>query len=198
MYEVERQHTVHDQPGKIAVVGFLSRGRMGRYADALAFAAENGTIPNTADVRQFASRPGVNVNVAQQIRPDIGVFARAGWADGGVEPYEFTDIDRTASGGVSFAGRRWGRKDDTLGVALVVNDISPEHREYLAAGGLGILVGDGQLPHPGAESIVETYYRLPLGSSWQLSADYQFFVNPAFNSDRGPVSVFAARLRAQF
>jgi high affinity Mn2+ porin len=198
VYEVERQHTFHDQPGKMAVVGFVSRGRMGRYADALAFAAEHGTIPNTADVRRYGSRPGLNVNVAQQIRPDIGVFARAGWADGGVEAYEFTDIDRTGSAGVSFAGRRWGRKDDTLGVALVVNDISPEHRAYLAAGGLGILVGDGQLPHPGPESIVETYYRVPLGSSWQLSADYQFIVNPAFNHDRGPVSVITARLRAQF
>jgi high affinity Mn2+ porin len=198
VYEVERQHTYHDQPGKIAVVGFLSRGRMGRYADALAFAAENGTIPNTADVRQYATRPGVNLNVAQQIRPDFGIFGRAGWADGSVEPFEFTDIDHTASAGVSLLGRRWGRKDDTLGLALVLNGISAEHQAYLAAGGLGILVGDGKLPHPGTESIVETYYRVPLGPAWQLSADYQFIVNPAFNSDRGPVSVISARLRAQF
>ena len=198
VYEVERQHTFHDQPGKIAVDGFFSRGRMGRYADALALAAEQGTIPNTADVRQYGTRPGVNVNFAQQVRPDLGVFGRAGWADGSVEPYEFTDIDRTVSGGVSLAGRRWGRKDDTLALALVVNGISAEHRAYLAAGGLGILVGDGQLPNPGTESIIETYYRVALGAAWQLTADYQFIVNPAFNSDRGPVSVVTARLRAEF
>ena len=197
VYEVERQHTFHNQPGKIAVVGFVSRGRMGRYADALAAAAEQGTIPNTADVRQYGTRAGVNVNVAQQIRPDIGVFARAGWAGGTIEPYEFTDIDRTGSAGISIAGRRWGRKDDTVGAALVVNAISSQHRAYLAAGGLGILVGDGQLPHPGAESIIESYYRVPMGA-WQLTADYQLIVNPAFNNDRGPVSVIAARLRAQF
>jgi hypothetical protein len=33
-------------------VGYLNRGRMGRYDDALAFAALNGTTPNTADVRR--------------------------------------------------------------------------------------------------------------------------------------------------
>jgi high affinity Mn2+ porin len=149
-------------------------------------------------VREFGTRPGVNVNVAQQIRPDLGVFGRAGWADGSVEPFEFTDIDHTASGGVSLLGRSWGRKDDTLGAALVLNGISAVHREYLAAGGLGILVGDGQLPHPGTESIIETYYRVQIGPAWQWTADYQFIVNPAFNSDRGPVSVITARLRAQF
>ena len=116
---------------------------------------------------------------------------------GNVEPYEFTDIDRTASAGVSLGGKRWGRPDDTFGLATVVNGISSAHIAYLNAGGLGILVGDGQLPHPGPEEILETYYRLPFGS-WQVTADYQFIVNPAYNRDRGPVSVISARLRTQF
>src|ERR1700730_7456519 len=125
------------------------------------------------------------------------IFGRVGWADGHVEPYEFTDIDRTASAGLSLGGQRWGRPDDTFGLTTVVNNISNAHLAYLNAGGLGILVGDGQLPHPGLEKIVETYYRLPLGS-WQVTADYQFIVNPAYNRDRGPVSVISARLRTQF
>ncbi|HEX6464060.1 MAG TPA: carbohydrate porin [Vicinamibacterales bacterium] len=195
--ELEHLHALNEQPGKIAVVGFFTRGRMGRYVDALSFAEQHGTVANAGDVRQFGTRPGVNVNLAQQVRKDIGVFARAGWADGSVEPYEFTDVDRTASAGVSLAGPRWGRRNDTIGAAAIVNDVSAEHRAYLAAGGLGILVGDGQLPHPGVESIVESYYRMPVGP-WQLTADYQFIVNPAFNRDRGPVSVFSVRLRAQF
>jgi high affinity Mn2+ porin len=154
-------------------------------------------MPNTADVRRFNSRPGVNLNIAQQVGSGAGVFARVGWADGSVEPYEFTDIDRTASAGVSISGSRWVRRNDVLGIATVFNGVSDAHRAYLAAGGLGILVGDGQLPHPGVESIVEGYYRLPIGP-WQLTADYQFIVNPAFNRDRGPVSVVSARVRAQF
>jgi high affinity Mn2+ porin len=197
VYELEHQHTLKGAQGKIALVGFVRRGRMGTYTDALAEAAETGTVPNTADVRRFNGRPGLNVNVAQQVASDVGVFARVGWADGSVEPYEFTDIDRTASAGVSIAGSRWGRRNDVLGIATVFNGASDAHRAYLAAGGLGILVGDGQLPHPGVESILESYYRLPIGA-WQLTADYQLIVNPAFNRDRGPVSVVSARVRTQF
>jgi len=61
--------------------------------------------------------------------------------------------------------------------------ISGAHRAYPAAGGLGILVGDRQLPHPGVESIVESYYRFLIGP-WQLTADYQFIVNPAHRESR--------------
>jgi len=178
VYELEHRHELLGQPGKLAVVGFLSRGRMGRYDDALALAQQTGAVPNTADVRRYASRSGVNVNFEQQVVPDVGVFARAGFAGGDVEPYEFTDIDRTASAGMSFGGKLWGRPDDTIGIAGVMNGITGIHAAYLNAGGLGILVGDGQLPHPGYEQILETYYSLPLGS-WKATADYQFVANPA-------------------
>jgi high affinity Mn2+ porin len=197
VYELEHRHELMGQPGKLAVDGFLSRGRMGSFDDAIALAQQTGTTPNTADVRRYASRPGVNLNAEQQIVPDVGIFGRVGWADGQVEPFEFTDIDRTASAGMSLGGKLWGRPDDTFGLATVLNGISSAHIAYLNAGGLGILVGDGQLPHPGLEEILETYYRLPLGS-WQVTADYQFIVNPGFNRDRGPVSVISARLRTQF
>jgi high affinity Mn2+ porin len=148
-------------------------------------------------VREYRSRGGVSLNIEQQIIPNVGFFARAGWANGDIEPYEFTDIDRTASAGLSVQGNRWGRPDDTLGIAGVVNDISKEHQAFLNASGLGILVGDGQLPHPGPEQILETYYSFPL-SIWRVTFDYQFIVNPAYNRDRGPVSVLATRLHAQF
>jgi high affinity Mn2+ porin len=196
-YELEHRHALMGRPGKIAVVGLLSRGRMGRYDDAVTLAQQTGAPANTADVRRFTSRPSVNLNAEQQLVPDIGIFGRVGWADGHVEPYEFTDIDQTASAGLSLGGKRWGRSGDTFGLTTVINSVSNAHRAYLNAGGLGILVGDGQLPHPGLEKIIETYYRLPVGS-WQVTADYQFIVNPAYNRDRGPVSVISIRLRTQF
>ena len=195
--EVEHRHELRGRPGKLAVVEFVSRGRMGRYDDAIALAHETGGAPSTADVRRYASRPGVNLNVEQQVMTDVGMFARVGWAGGQVEPYEFADIDHTASAGVSLGGRLWRRSNDTVGLAAVVNGISNAHLRYLAAGGLGILVGDGQLPHPGPEEIVETYYRLPI-TSWQMTADYQIIVNPAYNRDRGHVSVISVRLHSQF
>jgi high affinity Mn2+ porin len=74
---------------------------------------------------------------------------------------------------------------------------SSADQAYLNAGGLGILVGDGQLPHPGPEQILETYYSLPVGS-WKVTPDYQFIVNPGYNRDRGPVSILSLRLRTQF
>jgi high affinity Mn2+ porin len=51
------------------------------------------------------------------------------------------------------SGKLWGRPDDTIGAAGVVNGISNIHEAFLNAGGLGVLIGDGQLPHPGLEQI---------------------------------------------
>jgi high affinity Mn2+ porin len=195
--EIEHRHELWGKPGKVAVTGFLTRGRMGRYDDALALAEATGTTPDTADVRRYASRPGLSLNFEQQVVSNVGVFGRVGWADGSTEPYEFTDIDRTASAGLSVSGNQWGRPDDTFGLAGVVNEISAEHIAYFNAGGLGILIGDGQLPHAGPEQILETYYSLPIGT-WKATVDYQFIVNPAYNRDRGPVSIIATRLHMQF
>ena len=195
--EIEHRHELWGQPGKVAVTGFLSRGRMGSYQDAIDLALLTGGPADIAAVREYRSRGGVSLNIEQQIIPNVGFFARAGWANGDIEPYEFTDIDRTASAGLSVQGNRWGRPDDTWGIAGVVNDISKEHQAFLNAGGLGILVGDGQLPHPGPEQILETYYSFPL-SVCRVTFDYQLIVNPAYNRDRGPVSVFATRLHTQF
>jgi high affinity Mn2+ porin len=195
--EIERRYDLWGQPGKVAVTGFLTRGRMGSFEDAVQLAALNGGPADITAVRRYASRGGISANLEQQITPEIGAFARAGWADGNNEPYEFTDIDRTVAGGLLFSGKLWGRTDDTWGVAGVVNDISSVHQAFLNAGGLGILVGDGQLPNPGLEQILETYYSLPVGA-WRATFDYQFIVNPAYNRDRGPVSVIGARVHTQF
>jgi high affinity Mn2+ porin len=196
--EIEERHDLWGQPGKIKVTGFLSRGRAGAFADAIALAQATGQPADITAVRAYSNRPGVSVNLEQQITETLGVFARAGWADGRVEPWDFTDIDRTVSGGVSLSGKQWGRPDDTVGIAGVVNGIAGVHQAFLNAGGLGILVGDGQLPHPGIEQIFEVYYSYALSSAVRLSADYQFIANPAYNADRGPVSIFSGRARWQF
>lgn len=195
--EIERRYDLWGQPGKLAVTGFLGRGRMGSFQDAVALAAATGGPADIAAVRRYNSRGGISLNLEQQVNDQVGVFARAGWANGNVEPFDVTDIDRTAAAGVSVNGKSWGRPDDTVGLAGVVNGISGVHQQFLNAGGLGILVGDGMLPHPGLEQIVEAYYQLPV-SFFKLTLDYQYIVNPAYNADRGPVSVVGARMHAQF
>jgi len=196
--EIERRYELWGQPGKLAVTGFLTRGRMGSFEDAIQLAALTGGPADITAVRRYQSRGGVSLNLEQQITEQLGLFARAGWADGNIEPFEFTDVDRTVAAGLSLQGARWHRADDTVGLAAIVNGISAARERYLNAGGLGILVGDGKLPNPGSERIMETYYSLAVLRYAHLSFDYQWIDHPAYNRDRGPVSVFAVRVHAQF
>ena len=99
--------------------------------------------------------------------------------------------------GLSLKGSRWTRAQDTVGIAGIVNGISAAREQFLNAGGLGILVGDGKLPHPGPEQIIETYYSLGILQLVHVSLDYQFVKDPAYNRDRGPVSIVAVRVHAQ-
>lgn len=195
--EVERRFSLFGQAGAVRLTGFVSRGRMARLRDAVDLARETGRPADVALVRHYHSRPGLSVNLEQQITADLGVFARAGFADPRYEGYEFTDIDRTVAVGGSLRGKRWGRADDVVGLVGVLNAAGKPVRDYLNAGGLGILAGDGRLPDPGGERIVEAYYSLALATFARLSADFQYVADPAFNRDRGPVQVFGLRLHLQ-
>jgi high affinity Mn2+ porin len=196
--EIEKRYELLGQAGRVLVTGFDSRGRMGLLDEAVRVAALTGSTPNPADVRQYRSRLGVSLGLEQSLSTDLGVFARVGKAAGNVEAYEFTDIDRSIEVGASINGLRWHRPEDTVGVAVIDNGISAARERYLDAGGLGVLIGDGRLPHPGAEQIVETYYDVAAVSWAHLCLDYQWVKNPGYNTDRGPVSIVAVRVHAQF
>jgi high affinity Mn2+ porin len=195
--EFEERHAWLGHPGKVKLLAFNNRGRMGEYDAAVDVGLQTGTGPNTVLVRHMASRPGVALNIEQELTADLGTFARASWNDGTQEAFEFTDINRSLSAGLSLAGKRWSRDQDTLGVAFVINGLSTAARRYFAAGGLGVLIGDGQLPDYGLEKIVETYYSAHLLEGLTVSADFQYVVNPAYNGDRGPISIFGLRIHAE-
>ncbi|MGC1303656.1 MAG: carbohydrate porin [Caulobacteraceae bacterium] len=195
--EIERRYRLFGQDGAVRLTGFNSDGRMGRYADAVALAQATGQPANIALVRHFRARAGLSVNIEQAISDDLGVFARAGHSDPQYEGFEFTDMDNTAAAGLSLKGSAWKRKDDTFGLAVEVGEASHDAYAYFNAGGLGILAGDGMLPHPGPETVVETYYSLAAFKYGHVTLDYQFVDNPAFNRDRGPVSVLGLRLHVQ-
>ncbi|MGD0333606.1 MAG: carbohydrate porin [Xanthobacteraceae bacterium] len=198
--EIENRYELWGQPGKLKVTGFVIRGLMGNYNAAVALSEATGLDASDAlaAVRTYTSRPGASLNLEQQVTETVGLFARAGWADGNVECWDNTDVDRSVETGVSINGKQWGRPDDTIGVAGVINGISSAHAAYFNAGGLGVLIGDGQLPHPGLEQIIETYYSYAISASTKVSFDYQFIANPAYNTDRGPVNVFAGRFHTAF
>ena len=92
-------------------------------------------------------------------------------------------------------GARWGREQDSGGIAAYVNGLSSDHRDYLAAGGQGFFLGDGRLSYA-QERILEAFYSLGVARGTSLSADYQFIADPGYNRDRGPAHVFS--LRAHF
>jgi len=196
--EIEHRHTIAGRDGAVRLTVFRNRGQFGRFADALALAEIQGGPPDTASVRARRTRVGASLNVEQAISDTVGLFARIGAADGAIEPYDFTDIDRTAQLGASIDGKGWGRAGDTIGLAAVINDISTAHRRYLDAGGIGVLVGDGRLQHAGPETIEEAYYQWKPIAPIAVAIDYQHIANPGYNRDRGPANVFALRLHGQF
>ena len=128
----------------------------------------------------------------------MGLFGRFSWNDGRTEINAFTDIDSSLSFGLSIKGTAWNRSDDHIGIAASINQISAAHSSYLAAGGLGVTVGDGQLPSYSSENVFETYYAFQVVKGIVVSADYQFLGNPAYNAQRGPAHVFSGRLSARF
>jgi high affinity Mn2+ porin len=195
--ELEHRHELGGQRGRLLVTMFRNRGRMGLLDQAVELAQQAAMPVDIAAVRSYRTRLGVSLSLEQQIAPQLGAFVRAGKAGGNVETYEFTDVDRTLAAGLSLQGTSWRRRDDTVGLAVIDNGISADRENYLNAGGLGLLIGDGKLPHPGPEQIIETYYSAAVWKFVHVSLDYQWINHPAYNRDRGPVSVVAVRLHAQ-
>lgn len=196
--EAEERHQIFDQPGKVKLLFYVNRANMANYNDATRLGEETDTVPNVALVRRYSSRPGGALNAEQQIVGDLGAFFRASLSDGHKEAYDFTDVDQSLAAGLSLKGDRWSRPDDTVGLAGAINGISKDARNYFAAGGLGILIGDGQLPQYGIEKILELYYMVALFDGVSLSADYQHVANPAYDAARGPVDIFGYRLHLEF
>jgi high affinity Mn2+ porin len=198
--EFEERHTLFDQPGKLRLGVFGNQGNTASYRQAPAIAAADSALDInavTASIRHTQPKYGVYANLEQQVAKDVGIFARASWNDGQNEILSFTDIDRSLSGGVSIKGSFWGRPEDTVGVGGAINGLSAAHRDFLAAGGLGLLIGDGRLNYR-EEKIFEAYYAYKLNKWSTLTFDYQFIADPAYNADRGPVSIFSARAHAEF
>jgi high affinity Mn2+ porin len=195
--ELELRYSLFSQPGKLRLMGWANIANMGNYAEALAMPATTPNYPDITQTRQLRTNYGFVANMEQAITSDLGIFSRASWSPGLVEIIGWTDCDESLSFGGVLKGSAWGRPDDKVGVAGLVEGLSPIARAYFAAGGLGILIGDGQLNYR-PEQILEAYYAYSLNQWATLTFDYQFIDNPGYNADRGPVSVFSGRLHAQF
>jgi high affinity Mn2+ porin len=188
--EWEQRYSPKQRPGALRLLGYLNRERAGVFRDA---PLVNGVADLGPTRRPGTEKYGFGVNLEQEIAPDIGAFARYGWSDGKTEAWAFTQIDRSVSGGISIDGKLWKRKSDHIGIAAVRNYLSGDQRSFLAQGGLGFIIGDGRLNYA-PESIAESYYAWQVIRGWTLTLDYQRIANPAYNRDRGPVSVGTLRV----
>jgi high affinity Mn2+ porin len=198
--ELELRNKPFGRTGSFRLGTWLNSTFAGSYGEAVRLAGltpgltANDTIAQT---RQGRTKYGIYLNFDQELSDSVGLFGRFSWNDGRTEIMSFTDIDSSVSLGLSIKGTPWGRPDDRLGVAGAVNQISGPHAGYLAAGGLGPLVGDGALTYA-AENVFEAYYAFQIAKGIVATADYQFLANPAYNAVRGPVNVFSGRLSARF
>jgi len=194
--ELENRYTLDQRPGKIRWMFYWNRANMGNYREALALSPVNPDITATASYSNI--KYGFGINIEQDLTDNLGGFFRFGWNDGQSESWAYTEVDRTISLGVVLKGTRWGRPQDQLGTAVAIDGISSSHAAYLAAGGLGFILGDGQLNYD-PELVWESYYRFELkkDSIW-ISPDFQLIGNPGYNNDRGPVAVYALRVHAEF
>ena len=190
----------HRSPLVVRLLGYRNLARMGIYRNALAVAQQNGKTPDITAVRERGSvKYGFGINFEQPLGDDdkTGIFGRYGWNDGATESFAYTEIDRTLCLGAQLSGARWHRPDDRLALSIVQNDLSGSHKNYLAAGGVGFLLGDGKLTY-GSEQILETYYSWQVAKPLSVALDYQLINNPGYNQDRGPVSVLSLRVHLEY
>jgi high affinity Mn2+ porin len=191
--QIDRFYELGGRPGAVRLLGGLSRTNGATFGDLL----RGGLDYTRPGVRRYTTKQMLALNLEQEIAEELGVFARLSWNDGRSLNWMFTEMDWAVSAGMAMQGGRWGRPADTVGLAVNVGGISGARKRFLEAGGVGFIVGDGRLNYA-PEYAMEAYYDVRVAPGLNAALDYQLIVNPAYNADRGPVSIFGFRLRAAF
>ncbi|QHB56424.1 carbohydrate porin (plasmid) [Ralstonia solanacearum] len=197
MLELEKRYALFGQEGKVRLLGWRNRARMGSFQDAIALGQATGTAPDVGQVRKEHAKVGVGLSFEQKLGENLGLFTRLNWSDDRTETYAFTEAGRNVSFGGLLKGTAWGRPNDVLGAAFSLNMLGPDHRAYLAAGGSGAFLGDGALNYA-HERVLELFYSMQLVKGVTLSPDVQLIQNPGYNRDRGPAKFVGLRVHAEF
>ena len=197
--EVEKRFALHDHKGTLRLLSFLNTTKAPDYNQVVQ-SKLNGT-DTSMDViygkGYGGKKTGLGISADQEISRSVRAFFRYGWNDGKTATWAFAEIDNSLSGGLRIYGIGWNRPEDNIGLALLTNGISGGHRNFLNNGGYGFMIGDGKLPNYGREASAELFYQLKLLSTVFVTLDYQYVAHPAYNKDRGPVSLLAARVHIQ-
>jgi high affinity Mn2+ porin len=198
-FEVEYDHSfLRRRSGTFRFSGFVNHAQMASYPEAVA-AYLSGLDPKPnllAHLKQGQTNYGLGVNGEHEVTDSLRVVGRFGWNPGKQEAFQFAEADHTLALGADLGGNRWHRKQDRVGVAVAINGLARAHRTYLALGGISYLLGDGGLNY-GKEKIVEAYYNFRALHGMYIAFDVQYFQNPGYNRDRGPVWIFGIRLHLE-
>jgi carbohydrate-selective porin OprB len=158
-------------------------------------------VDSTPDITKHehtgAIKYGLGYNFEQPITSNLTIAGRFGWNDGKTESYAYTEIEQTVTLGVTYSGSQWSRPLDKAGLAFSSNAIKRDHQQYLAAGGLGFILGDGALNY-GRENIVEAFYNAHAWRGLFFAPGLSHVNNPGYNRDRGPVWVPSLRAHVDF
>jgi high affinity Mn2+ porin len=198
-FEYELRHGfIPRKSGVVRLLAYTNSANMGIYRDQVIKAAEAGTTPDiTAHPWHITRKYGFGINVEQNLTQHLTAFARFGWDNGKTESFAYTEVDQTFAEGIGANGSWWHRKQDRAGLAFITNGIAKDHQNYLAADGLGFLLGDGHLTY-GRENILESYYTVHVWRGIYLAPGLQHITNPGYNRDRGPVLVPSFRAHVEF
>ena len=194
-----RKSPLRHRRGVTRVLFYANRAHMGTYREAVqAYLAGIDPTPTiTAHEHYGALKYGFGYNTEQELTNNLRVFGRFGWNEGQHESFAYTEVDQTVEAGADYAGNAWHRPLDKVAVAVVSNAIKRDHQEYLRLGGLGFLLGDGNLNY-GRENIVESYYTWHAWRGLFYSVDVQHINDPGYNRDRGPAWVGSVRAHVDF
>ena len=185
--------------GAVRLLGYVNKANMGDYRQQnIKFLQGLTPTPDiTAHPLQSTKKYGFGINMEQEVSDTVRLFARFGWNEGQHESFAYTEVDQTFNFGGDYSGRAWGRANDKIGLTFVTNAIKRDHQAYLKMGGLGFILGDGNLNYA-REDILEGYYNLHTWRGVYYALDLQYINHPGYNQDRGPVLVESVRMHVDF
>ncbi len=185
--------------GAVRVLSFVNHAHMGDYRESVdEYLNGQVTTPDiTATRKNGTVKYGFGLNTEQEVTDSLRVFGRFGWNEDQHESYVYTEVGQTILFGGDYKGQSWRRSNDKAGVAYVSNAIKRDHQNYLHFGGLGFLLGDGNLRY-GREDIVEWYYNAHIWRGLYGMIGGTQIAHPGYNTDRGPVYVATVRAHIDF
>ncbi len=176
------RHSIFEQPGKLRVGVFEWQwGNTANYREVLTLAAANPAL-NINDIatatQRIRSKYGFYVNLEQQIvRRRRAIRPRE--LERRPEPDSRHSPTLTAASPAACRSRAAAGDGRTTRSASAAPSTACRagHRDFLAAGGIGLLIGDGRLNYSN-ERILEAYYAYSVIKGVTMTADYQLVVNP--------------------